>query len=133
MRKQIDQAKGVLQFQKNWNSKLYADSFVTIAKPSDKYQVGRIYNLYLQGQKLGTVELVSIRQFCLDELSNISALMVTGCQAFQGKKLLKNQFYGYLKQQGPEAKFYFLAFRYFSWEQHSAIDRPQFQQGVKEA
>jgi len=118
-------ATNVLQFQKNWNNKLAADSFLVITKPSRKYTVGRNYAVYLGQQRLGTAELTAIRRFKLDELSNISALMVTGYQAFQAKKLLKTQFYGHLKTEGPEACFYFLAFQYVTQNQDMFRNRPQ--------
>jgi len=53
-------ATNVLQFQKNWNNKLAADSFLVITKPSRKYEVGRNYAVYLGQQRLGTAELTAI-------------------------------------------------------------------------
>ena len=68
-----------ISFSFNWNNKLSNKAFSTIRIHNPKkYQVGKVYDIELKGEALGTAVIQEIRVLKADQLNNFICYLDTG-------------------------------------------------------
>jgi hypothetical protein len=95
-----------INFNLNWNAKLYCNCFTTI-RPfnEEKFQLHENYQIRLNGVDMGEVELVYMVHFKLDQLKDSMSLLDMGYLAKYGKQILAD-LYPELQNIGEETFTY---------------------------
>ncbi|WP_020531435.1 hypothetical protein [Flexithrix dorotheae] len=86
---------GQINFSYNWNRKLNCKYFTTVRLKSEKYQIGRVYDInYSQGshlEKIMTAEIERIFPFFLKDWKDVFSLD-TGYDPLDSKTLIMNMY-----------------------------------------
>lgn len=98
-----------LRFKHNENHKLFADSFMYVAKADPKkYPINHGYKVYLDGKYLGEAKMIERKLVEVNNLSQSLAYMVSGF----GLKVLKASLCKSSKPASEDMKVYVICFKY---------------------
>jgi hypothetical protein len=88
-----------LDFNRNWNNKLFCDLFTTIRLSNEKYQVGKKFQTRLVHNSknrppdvLQKVEIIDIKPLLLSQISDWIAYLDTGHNAEYTREILKRMY-----------------------------------------
>ena len=68
-----------IKFDLNWNGKLYCNCFSTLRPRNDaKYHLNEVYNVLMANKDMGDVQIMFMKHFRLNQLTEAMALVDTG-------------------------------------------------------
>lgn len=86
-------SKDTINFSSNWNNKLACKFFTTIRLKNDnKYAHNKVYTIHLQRKPLKRAEIIDIKHFTLNQLTEIIASLDTGYCLEETKTMLTQMY-----------------------------------------
>lgn len=82
-----------IDFQQNYNGKLFCQCFNDVVLNTQQYQVGQTYTLTLKGLELGKVQVVALHVFPFQKISDPISFLTTGKPAVYLAQLLRRGAY----------------------------------------
>jgi len=84
-----------LKFSKNWNNKLYGNYFTTIRINSDKYKIGRKFNVFVSNSEIVPFKVVCVQKlvFLFNDIPQLLMNLDTGLERAAAIEVFKS-FYG---------------------------------------
>jgi uncharacterized protein YqfB (UPF0267 family) len=81
-----------INFQTNWNGKLDCKCFTTFRLSGDKYQIGRAYEIQLNGKYLKTARCIDKKTLRLDQVNEWIARIDTGYSLEEFRKVVRTMY-----------------------------------------
>jgi CRISPR/Cas system CSM-associated protein Csm2 small subunit len=82
----------VIDFSYNWNNKLNCKAFTTFRLHSNKYGVGRIYEVQLKSETLGTATLQNKKTIKLNQINDYISYLDTGYNVDEMKNIVRKMY-----------------------------------------
>lgn len=99
----------VFEFNYNWNNKLQCKVFTTIRLQNDKYVIGDKYEILLKKDRLGTAQILDIKNMFLKDINEYIAGIDTGYSAEECKNIILKM---YPRQDFTNKKLSFILLKY---------------------
>lgn len=101
-------SKDIINFSTNWNNKVACNYFTTIRlKNCKKYEIGKTYEIHLQGKFLKHALIEDIKTIKLADVNEFIGGLDTGYSAHETKEIMKRM-YGNKVQDINTQPFYFI-------------------------
>lgn len=79
-----------LNFSTNWNNKLDCTAFTTLRLPNEKYKLGELFQITLNGVEKGIGRIISITYINIDNINEYIARLDTGYSTDECKVIIRN-------------------------------------------
>jgi hypothetical protein len=82
----------VLNFSYNWNNKLDCQAYTTLRLSTAKYEIGKVFQVVLQGSVHHYAEVVSIKVLKMAQINEFIAHLDTGYTVEECKNVLRRMY-----------------------------------------
>lgn len=83
-----------LQFSTNWNNKLTGNFYTTLRLASPKFQMGKVFDVYLSGKFLHKAQVCEVRIIMLNQLNAFVCGLDTGYSVPATKDIITRMYPG---------------------------------------